>query len=347
MKKTFLAIVLALVGVLAFAQERSSIAVFPFEDMDNLLTKNESVLFYRNFNIEFANQNNNRFRIVPRQDVEKLFITEYNFQLTRFSAKTITADMNTVLNGSRILSGYIGRLGNKLNISISLYTYPELEQLPGGVNIDVANKEELFTKIPELVQSMMTAIAGGGTIPPVNNPAPVASTYKIGDTGPAGGIIFYDRGFTGDGWRYLEAAPAGSEFTAQWGAYDTNIANTMTAVGFGKQNTKIIIDRLQQLGEINTAAQLCAVLDVNGYKDWFLPSLDELDLMFNNLKKKGLGGFGDKYYWSSSHGSQSKVALYKSFTVPKSSSGNGWIAYGPSTPIEKDSKFNVRAIRAF
>jgi transcriptional regulator with XRE-family HTH domain len=32
--------------------------------------------------------------------------------------------------------------------------------------------------------------------------------YKIGDTGPAGGLIFYDKGNNIGGWRYLEAAPA-------------------------------------------------------------------------------------------------------------------------------------------
>ena len=35
-----------------------------------------------------------------------------------------------------------------------------------------------------------------------------AVDYKIGDEGPAGGVIFYDKGEYSDGWRYLEAAPA-------------------------------------------------------------------------------------------------------------------------------------------
>ncbi len=29
-------------------------------------------------------------------------------------------------------------------------------------------------------------------------------SHQIGDTGPAGGIVFYDKGDDTDGWRYLE-----------------------------------------------------------------------------------------------------------------------------------------------
>lgn len=31
--------------------------------------------------------------------------------------------------------------------------------------------------------------------------------YEIGDTGPADGLVFYDKGYYSDGWRFLEAAP--------------------------------------------------------------------------------------------------------------------------------------------
>jgi hypothetical protein len=150
-----------------FAQER--IAVFPFEDMDNILTRSESIFFYRQFSNEFTNRNSGRFIIVPRQEVEKLINTEAAFQLSDFSAKAKTAEMERVLNGTQILSGVIGKVGNRITISISLYTYPELSQLPGGVDLRVTNKDELFDKIPELVQSMQKAIedrntdAGGKT----------------------------------------------------------------------------------------------------------------------------------------------------------------------------------------
>jgi len=90
--------------------------------------------------------------------------------------------------------------------------------------------------------------------------------YKLGDTGPAGGIVFYDKGFASDGWRYLDAAPAGTEFTADWGWYETNVAGTGTEVGSGRRNTRLIA---AALGANESAARLCANLNVNGYADWF------------------------------------------------------------------------------
>jgi len=131
--------------------------------------------------------------------------------------------------------------------------------------------------------------------------------YKIGDTGPAGGIIFYDKGIYSDSWRYLEAAPVETEFSAKWSTNEIVITGTGTAVGSGKRNTQLIVERLSRLRETETAAQLCVNLNFGGFTDWFLPSLDELALMFQNLARKGVGGFGlgnDYYgadrYWSSS-----------------------------------------------
>ena len=48
------------------------------------------------------------------------------------------------------------------------------------------------------------------------------------------------------------------------------------------------------------AANAAEFVSVNGYGDWFLPSRDELGLMYDNLKAKGIGSFSDGGYWSSS-----------------------------------------------
>ena len=131
------------------------------------------------------------------------------------------------------------------------------------------------------------------------------AAYEICDTGSAGGIIFYENpAFAVDGWRYLEAAPFDQSAGARWGCFRRQIAGAAgTAVGTGRQNTA---DMLAACSEPGTAAAVCASLNVNGVRGWFLPSRDELMLMYRNLGAAGLGnlqaaGVADNFsYWASS-----------------------------------------------
>jgi DUF1680 family protein len=129
--------------------------------------------------------------------------------------------------------------------------------------------------------------------------------YSIGDVGPAGGFIFHENpDHARDGWRYLEAAPFDQSAGAQWGCFRRAIPGASgTAIGTGKQNT---LDMIAACSEAGTASQLCATLSVNGVRGWFLPSRDELALMYRNLKAAGTGAFldggvADNFtYWASS-----------------------------------------------
>jgi DUF1680 family protein len=129
--------------------------------------------------------------------------------------------------------------------------------------------------------------------------------YVAGDVGPAGGFIFYENpNYAADGWRYLEAAPFDQSAGAKWGCFRRAIAGARgTAIGTGKQNTADVMAACTDPG---TAADLCANLSVNGVRGWFLPSRDELALMYRNLKAAGLGDFRDGgvtdnfSYWASS-----------------------------------------------
>ena len=157
-------------------------------------------------------------------------------------------------------------------------------------------------------------------------------TYSLRDIGPAGGWIFYDKGSVSDGWRYLEAAPSDQSTGAQWGCYGVSISGADgTVVGTGEQNT---IDIEAGCATVGTAADICANLTLGDYSDWFLPSKDELNLMYENLKVFGVGGFADPYYWSSSEGSANH-AWYQNF-------GNGVQDDGG-----KGNDLGVRAVRAF
>lgn len=128
--------------------------------------------------------------------------------------------------------------------------------------------------------------------------------YAIGDTGPAGGTIFYvNKNYTKDGWRFLEAAPADQSAGAPWGSFRVPLPGAYgTAVGTGRQNTADILAACKTHG---IAADLCANYSLHGVRDWFLPSVDELKLMYDSLVVTKLVDFGcssvpDNYnYWSS------------------------------------------------
>ena len=164
------------------------------------------------------------------------------------------------------------------------------------------------------------------------------TAYVLRDIGPAGGYIFYDKSGYSSGWRYLEAAPSDQGTSAPWGCNGTLISGADgTAVGTGGQNTIDIETGCQTAG---TAADICANLSLGGYSDWFLPSKDELNLMYTNLKVAGVGGFADIitpyfcYYWSSSE--------YNAFEAWLQSFHKGGQYNDP-----KYAEGRVRAVRAF
>jgi len=174
MKKTVFIIVLTMLGALCFAQER--IAVFPFEDRNNVFTKDELDSFYIEFTNEFRNRtDDNRFTILDRQEVEKVVNMESAFQLKDYSSKEKTAAMNKVLNAQQIISGLIIRVDDSIRITVSRYTFPEVAVLRGGAAVTLTNKNQYFDKIPELVQSMVTAIAGSGAAVAQAESSPAAS----------------------------------------------------------------------------------------------------------------------------------------------------------------------------
>lgn len=90
----------------------------------------------------------------------------------------------------------------------------------------------------------------------------------------------------------------------EWGCYDNKAGNTETIIGAGKKNSKIIIRKCPY--EKN-AINACDTLEIEGYDDWYLPSKDELNLMYINLHKQNRGNFENDNYWSSSEYSTSQA----------------------------------------
>jgi hypothetical protein len=183
-------------------------------------------------------------------------------------------------------------------------------------------------------------------------PVPVTQNYKIGDTGPAGGTIFYVNPMAGE-WKYLEAAPARTEVKTFWASEEFPVDGILDvrAVGTGKSNTEYIMKQaVSRGGGFDWAAEACDSLTVNGYDDWFLPSQDELHMMYGNLSRKGLGDFKAEEYWSSTTYNYNTLGnLRKSAKVENFSDGaqSGADYNNLFNRYDRNIKYRVRAIRAF
>jgi hypothetical protein len=126
------------------------------------------------------------------------------------------------------------------------------------------------------------------------------SSYSIGQTGPAAGIIFHTQQNANGVTQVFEAAPSDIG-NLMWGCAGFVMNQTSAVIGSGQQNTNAIISACGN----STAAALCANYTLNGADDWYLPSINELGLMFQNLWANGMGNYNapNGQYWSSTENS--------------------------------------------
>jgi hypothetical protein len=159
---------------------------------------------------------------------------------------------------------------------------------------------------------------------------PPTTNLQIGGA-HAGGIIFY---LDASGEHGLVAAMSDQSSATVWGCFGTLIGGTSSSVGSGQANTTAILNECSNPG---IAARICAdySVTVGGivYADWFLPSKDELNLMYVN--QNALGGFDSYSYWSSTENSNAFVAWGQYFVT------------GGQSDYYKYSGRRVRAVRAF
>lgn len=145
----------------------------------------------------------------------------------------------------------------------------------------------------------------------------------------AGGYIFYlDE--TGDHGMVCMTEDLGY---ASWGCTGMSIPGTESGVGKGATNTAIILAHCTSPG---IAAQICFDLEHNGYADWFLPSIGELELVNAHLFHGGIGNI--TYRWWSSTNSIPDFALAYNFDYQR-------IDQLPKAGAS--SEYVVRAVRNF
>jgi alpha-tubulin suppressor-like RCC1 family protein len=182
--------------------------------------------------------------------------------------------------------------------------------------------------VPVGVHDLWAQIGDGSGYWSSYNANTITINFTVGAIGPAGGILFYENpNHAVDGWRWLEAWTADEPGTYQWKTSQTSTPGTATAIGNGYANTYSAM-----LGAEHPAGEVARNVSHGGYSDWFLPSKDELNLMFD--QKVVIGNFEPDLYWSSSEGNI--------YFVSHQDFGNGYPNYS-----YKDDYIRVRVIRVY
>ena len=210
--------------------------------------------------------------------------------------------------------------------------FPSVKSVKTYVDIvqaDVAANETASTTSDATLQGYIDALEAR---------IAVFEPATIGDL-RAGGIVFWVD--PADNTHGLVCAIEDQSTGIQWynGNYTTTGA-TGIAIGTGSANTTAIIAN-QGAVETAYAAGLARAYSGGGYTDWFLPSKEELDQMYQNratinstATANSGSNFTINYYWSSTE-FDNNYAWYQYFD-------NGY-----QYNFNKDYRFFVRAVRAF
>ena len=143
--------------------------------------------------------------------------------------------------------------------------------------------------------------------------------FKVGDLAHGGIVFWVDE----SGEHGLVAALSDQNANIIWSQNVTVTGATggetseheIGGIGAGSMNSRLIVmDNHTGL----SAAKICTDLVLEGYSDWYLPSLGELYLMVINLHRNGcpldgsdcptaLGDFNSELYWSSTERSETSA----------------------------------------
>jgi len=198
----------------------------------------------------------------------------------------------------------------------------------GGTNYTITGTSQLLSVPYALYAANAGTATGGGNF-----------THYIGEE-YGGGVIFHlwkdnagvEHGLivaltdqsSSQAWSNVTSAEIGTSAQSSW----DGLSNSNSIVG--------------QAGHTSSAAKLCLDLVSGGQSDWYLPSIQELNMLWNNYytvtkalsQISGATQLSNSAYWSSSE-SYNLNAWYFDFY------------YGYTSNYSKNSTVYVRAVRAF
>ncbi|MDR2796405.1 MAG: hypothetical protein LBB47_06825 [Spirochaetaceae bacterium] len=183
---------------------RFLIASSAFKDIDNAAVIRDLVV--RSINAS------GKFTVVDTKEIDA-FIEENNVSIPKLYSPE---EMNKIplTYVQFLVTGFISPESKGYRINMYMLDLSQKKFLFNeNALVDNGKEDSIWFEVREFTQKFIEKMEY--TLPA--NDSKTETLYRVWDTGPAGGIIFYAKSNRVDGWQYLEAAPTETEFRAVWG----------------------------------------------------------------------------------------------------------------------------------
>jgi hypothetical protein len=232
------------------------------------------------------------------------------------------------IGGGTVASGNFSSI-NWANGPYFVKTETDPNGATGGIAYTITGTSQLLSVPYALYAANAGTATGGGNF-----------THYIGEQ-YGGGVIFHLWKDTTGAEHGLIVAITDQSMSKAWSNLtSTLIGPSAQSLWDGLSNSNAIV---AQAGHSSSAAKLCLDLVSGGQSDWYLPSIQELNMLSNNYytvarvlsQISGATQLSCNYYWSSSEG-----ANYNAWAFT--------FGYGSTlNPYSKNDTYYVRAVRAF
>lgn len=250
MKKLFFTLFL-FGSVFMLAMAEKTVAVNTFDVVGNAVSKDEAEIITELYIAELTAVG---WVVVPNRAKFNKVLNELKFQAIDWSDASKTTKLGNAMNADVISTGKIMKLKSKIYIIATL-----IDAKTAGVLSSSKMEAKSVGDIPDILVKFVASLTRS------NTPKTIKGEYHIGDIGPGGGFVFYNRG---------------------------NILFEMSEIlGIATSHFDAI--------------EMCTQYRGGGYNDWYLLLADELELVYMDFVKWHFYGddiVQDKdTYWTDNH----------------------------------------------
>jgi hypothetical protein len=232
------------------------------------------------------------------------------------------------IGGGTIVSGNFSNI-DWANGPYFVKTEADPDAATGGISYTISGTTQLLSVPYALYAANAGTATGGGNF-----------THYIGEQ-YGGGVIFHLWKDNAGAEHGLILALTDQSTSHVWSnVYSTLIGASAQSSWDGLSNSNAIIG---QAGHTSSAAKLCLDIVSGGQSDWYLPSIQELNILWNNYYSvvralsqiSGATQLTNTLYWSSTEGYDDSMVWVIDFS------------YGGPSYQGKNFTYYVRAVRAF